>query len=1093
MKNIIKNIIEHNKKNFLFLLDAPTGLGKTEASLDFMKEFLENKIDTDKKQIIFITNLKKNLPYERFIHKYSMYANAILNLKPNSDIVIENFIKIKELIPSTIKKSEEYKELDSDLKQLNLENDESKRFITSKIERISEPNFRKMIKKTLFQEQKDKEEVYKKNLWLKAIYPASNLSEFKIIFLSTDKFLSPIDPIWKKPYYFYEKTFIKNIILIIDEYDSSKKTFLNHIIDDGLLREIDLIQLFSQIYLSLKHKMLPNDFYKASKQTINNSIHKENAIHFIVDKNIEVFENVYNKYHLKYVFKAKDLTKKAFIFNDKHSQLVTNQYKKGNLYAHFDAESNSNIIIKSSNDNSESLPIILKDIRWALIHFINGIRIIANNYYEYQIDFHVDNKKDKVTKQESIYSVLDLFNLDKRYKEILFNKVLLGNLSEGFDLTNPYSFYKQGINFIEIEDGNDHDLQSKFHLFDFNTTPEKILLELANTSMVIGLSATAKIPTIVGNFDNEYLKNELKDHFIELKDHHYETIRRQFNDLQLNYIKQKMHIEIIDAYNQLEHNDIIDKITTECNLDISKWSTDPQIEKYYLEVCLKVAKAYFDFSNSSKSVAGICFLNGFFSEDSNYDVLILSDLLKQIQHNNQVDIEYFKLTSQNFDEELLKIHNKIINEGKGFVLTTYNTVGLGKNIQLQRNINGVKIEQDFDFIYLLEPTNIISDIYADSDNKYKDLSRVLFEQEYLKRSGSISKNKFIKNIENAFRMTLRHDKSYINKMNKDNSIHVSQIIIQAIGRITRSRTPNTQTTILLDNAVVKHMQAAENHLNYDFLNWYVRKILSLKIAQNVMDNKTFTDINRSASLRIEKLSYKLRTKSNAAREEWRRLKDYILKNPTTDFPLLEYKNLYIEMPERVDKYWYQYINSFAVKNLSLSDFTDYSEVSDESCELIKMVENNLIKEEFENEKIPTKFYRGKHIILPSVYQQTYLGALGEKILETIVYLYTGEKLQEVKNYKVYEYADFQIGNIYVDVKHWKNYRIDDKDYKNRIERKILEIKEVERFIFLNLFKRGDHTVNETIDEKIITIPYIFDDNGKLDDEMVNKFLNLIQM
>ena len=69
---------------------------------------------------------------------------------------------------------------------------------------------------------------------------------------------------------------------------------------------------------------------------------------------------------------------------------------------------------------------------------------------------------------------------------------------------------RKGFQFTEVEDSNYHDLQSLIHQFNFKTTPENLLIEIANKSKLIGVSATASLPTVIGNFDIEYLKKSLK-------------------------------------------------------------------------------------------------------------------------------------------------------------------------------------------------------------------------------------------------------------------------------------------------------------------------------------------------------------------------------------------------------------------------------------------------------------------------------------------------------------------------------------------------------------------------------------------------------
>ena len=57
-----------------------------------------------------------------------------------------------------------------------------------------------------------------------------------------------------------------------------------------------------------------------------------------------------------------------------------------------------------------------------------------------------------------------------------------------------------------------HDTKSKIFVTEFNNTPEKLLLNLANNNLVVGISATAKMTTVIGNYDLNYI--------------HYESLRQ---------------------------------------------------------------------------------------------------------------------------------------------------------------------------------------------------------------------------------------------------------------------------------------------------------------------------------------------------------------------------------------------------------------------------------------------------------------------------------------------------------------------------------------------------------------------------------------
>ena len=61
MYNVIKNYCESETKNGLFLIDMPTGYGKTYQVIKFIYE-ASLKPENKNRHFIFVTTLRKNLP-----------------------------------------------------------------------------------------------------------------------------------------------------------------------------------------------------------------------------------------------------------------------------------------------------------------------------------------------------------------------------------------------------------------------------------------------------------------------------------------------------------------------------------------------------------------------------------------------------------------------------------------------------------------------------------------------------------------------------------------------------------------------------------------------------------------------------------------------------------------------------------------------------------------------------------------------------------------------------------------------------------------------------------------------------------------------
>jgi hypothetical protein len=264
MYKCIKNYCENNEENGLFLLDMPTGFGKT---YNVIKYIYDSSLDPKNKgrKIFFITTMKKNLPIKElktlFYNSGMMdeFNKKFLFLDSLSEAVIANYDNSIKF-PEFIKSSEEYKKFRDGIEFLKSKDNHNDRAyksyysdIKKEFSRTTEPAFRKLIQNELsrqFRTIKDRLYAIKtdeKWQWVGELYPSVFTSERQIIFMSMDKFLVLNDTLVERKYLFYNSPIINNAIIFIDEFDATKGTILNSIIQNGLRDRIDYIELFNEI------------------------------------------------------------------------------------------------------------------------------------------------------------------------------------------------------------------------------------------------------------------------------------------------------------------------------------------------------------------------------------------------------------------------------------------------------------------------------------------------------------------------------------------------------------------------------------------------------------------------------------------------------------------------------------------------------------------------------------------------------------------------------------------------------------------------------------------------------------------------------
>ena len=111
MIKTLNNVITKNK-NGLFLLDLPTGFGKTTAVVEIIKDFIKgNPIYKDVKRIFFVTNLITNLPYYELLEQLTDEEKKVcFQAKATIEYVLDNFLET-QVNNSEVSNSKEYKNL----------------------------------------------------------------------------------------------------------------------------------------------------------------------------------------------------------------------------------------------------------------------------------------------------------------------------------------------------------------------------------------------------------------------------------------------------------------------------------------------------------------------------------------------------------------------------------------------------------------------------------------------------------------------------------------------------------------------------------------------------------------------------------------------------------------------------------------------------------------------------------------------------------------------------------------------------------------------------------------------------------------------
>lgn len=594
MKTLIKNFFAAGREFGLCLADAPTGSGKTYAVFEFIADLLiEGK---DKRKIIFMTSLKKNLSADTLQTmldertqedlaaetlkndsdvlqdilkqkgKKNLFARKCLVLNRNADGVIEYFGNEQFIqdLPDFVKQWDEYTKLKKALENYDYLRAHGTYYAKEQMEVIRteyEPSFRRRITNELHNQYHGKKDrvravKFQKNWqWVSRIYPAVYAKERQVLFMSVDKFLCPFSSIVEKPFYFMTDESYKGCIIFIDEFDASKATLLNHILSRYDNAPYNFMDFFKTAQASLALDTFPTAMTQPSEKW-QKSIRNYDAPTELLRRLINSAQAIFTEYSLDHSPKLQDSDqrlKRTFLFHDCRFHYLFSEKKK-QLLMEVDEEKSVNAIFfkereqSKDEDNAHALHIVMARIKGFISYFCNVILMLAVNYRNYRNETSSDSEEYLL--ESAVRTMLNQFNFDRAMHERLTRFIL----TRGFEKSDQslrtrllykdiLSFYDYGFRYWMIEDSAEHDLHSKIMVTDLADTPESIMLRICRHACVFGLSATASVPSVIANYDLPYLKDALGKNYYEVPAADKQRIEDEFRRKQSGYENINIHSE----------------------------------------------------------------------------------------------------------------------------------------------------------------------------------------------------------------------------------------------------------------------------------------------------------------------------------------------------------------------------------------------------------------------------------------------------------------------------------------------------------------------------------------------------------------------
>ncbi len=1153
MKQIIQNEINRfmEKDTGLSIMEIPTGRGKTHNVLECIAKYRE---EHPERNIFFITTQLKNLPYSSLKKHYkdkSKFVQEVMKVERNISSFLSLDLDKFEKEIKDCKEWQEYKELRLAVTQYKklVENENKSHIPTNpklKIEidkelEEAERAFRKKIEAMLKTEASDlkitipenveDEQKYKKSYlintkyeWIRKVYPTVDTENHKVFMLSMAKFLYGNSTIIEPTYKFINNKLTENAVIFIDEFDSTKQVIDNIILENTAKKFENKIEIFKTIHQKFQIKL--------SKPYMDTCDGKGVRITFEVMK--QKADSLYEKF---FAYDSMQLCKE---YRDERCNFMIHD---GSLHTLGDPARNYIVAVKNNETDKLDIKFLTKEEHNQLekdsFIYINSL---LENLEQYFGEFRSFIRRwamrysnyAKITEEEALMSILGKFGLNQEEAELIMENKLYyvpyNQLEKEYktlsDMIPDTTYYNYGFDIHHYVDSQMHNEDTEILTFQKHDTPEKFMKYLSTKANVIGISATALVPTFE-NYNISYLADVLGENFSLVSADNLQKIKNAEKKLENEYSEKGIEISAVimnsaGLYSQIaDKTKAIQEILEYLPDDISEMIARKLIAKtsnkeYKITRYLDVIKAMYDFWTGKNNHAWL-FLNWplLKTDSEDFDEEVIRYVFEKILEATGENIEDYKDTivilksSESFEEDKIKLSEDLAAGKKRMVFSSYQTLMAGQNLNFDYDINIIK-----DYVSIGKNSKndgiVLGDIthqnfnktYGDKKPFERNLERITlatkiqdtYENDYLEKYEQESLLKYaLRDMKNGkdFEAVLLKANNCPMARNK-----VLQIIMQSVGRITRTFVKNKNIKIYISNSVLGMLDKSEfeKHILTPELN-AIYKICP-GVAPVETDTLTLRAIKNST--RANRWINSLMKKEDGEWQEknmsmWRQTRIDMLRKPQSDSEH-KFLGMYFETDNGASKYYFAQKNDFGTVRIdfrhskeefilrnNLKEFISDSgygvqEVSEEDCRLQKLLKYPGMLEYFQSQGFATKFDSKKYIMTPVVYQNIYKGALGEECGKFILEDRLDIKLKEIDDPSKFELFDFEMSkDVYVDFKHWRPYYYSDrKKMFQKISRKLDECGG-KRVYVINILADGYLSPDETEDSRIVVIPNLLNE------------------
>lgn len=638
-----------------------------------------------------------------------------------------------------------------------------------------------------------------------------------------------------------------------------------------------------------------------------------------------------------------------------------------------------------------------------------------------------------------------------------------------------FGFHSRGFSIFEFKNAANHNEDTTINMYEIRESPEKILADLSSRAAVLGLSATGDACTVLKNYDMEYLKNRLGTISLMFSDEQVAPLKDFCSQMRERY---RGRINVNASYVSLSGNGDEQELTIllNGNSDLARGIIERHRGKskgFVWNRYMKICHAFKHFLDHYDDIyLGYMMLNKIPKKnDPDLDLELLLYLFNAIMKQYKGFLQSLRaesivtiLAGESFEEDKSRFFDDLFSNGTSIhklIVTTYNSAGAGQNMQYEVRVDSLEayenlvnvsgggyrhndngnLEVDANYIYMEKPTYIVQNKMT-FRNDLRSFFKGLVQICSLKESGSISYHQYNILLCDAFRFRANGCSLSTEQDNYVNSAYdaiygspdylgaMELICEQAVGRLCRTTNKREEIHLLLDSDVAGCFRANPVHDCLSTVEFATLKGSSRPVGDGMTPLLNRAILKNNNSRQFINLYLKDLRDNTEKQDIWRKIRCHAVTRPTVDEE--EYRkmvhwqqNLYIELPEGSDRYWYRTtdMESFGDCEISFIEKSGFTCVSAEGSFLNEMMKSHIVKEYFETKGFATTFSPKRFILCPIVYNNIYKGALGEFAGEAICKEFD-ISLGEVRS-DAYEFFDYEVVSraedgkpVCVDFKNW---------------------------------------------------------------------------